>query len=101
MSEQLNATISIRFDAKSRVISIDAIFVCLDVILSVAIERHELFDDIDSNIDTNQNIDFDVAKKINESCETNEQINVDFFLILYVDSDAKTRKFKLLTNFRT
>ena len=100
MNEQLNVTISIRFDAKFRVINIDAISVCLDVILNVAIEKHELFNDIDSNIDANQNIDFNVVKKINETSETNEQINVDFFLTLHVDSDAKIRKTEFLTNFR-
>ena len=81
MNEQLNVAIFARFD----------------VILNVAIKRCERFDDIDAK----QNIDFDVAKKINETSETNEQINVDFFLILHVNSDAKIRKFKFLTDFRT
>ena len=97
----MNATISIRFDAKFRVINIDAISVCFDIILNVAIKKHEFFDDISSNIDTNQNIDFDIAKKINETNETNEQINVDFFFILHVNSETKIRKFKFLTDFRT
>ena len=96
----MNATISTRFDMNFRVINIDAISVCLDVILNVAIEKREFFDDIDSNIDANQNIDFNVVKKVNETSKTNKQINVDFFLTLHVNSDAKVRKFKLLTDFR-
>ena len=88
-NEQLNATIATRFDEKSRVISIAAIFVCFDVILSVAIERCEHFDDIDA----------DVAKEIDETSETDEadeQTIVDFFLILYVNSDVENRKFDLI-----
>ena len=46
---------------------IDNFFIDFDVILCVAIEKFEHFDDIDSNIDVN------VAKKIDE---TNEQLNV-------------------------
>ena len=95
-NEQLNATISTRFDVKFRVINIVAIFVCFDVILNVAIKKCEHFDDIDSNIDIN------VARKIdetNEINETNEQMIVDFFLILYVNSDVKNRKFELIFDF--
>ena len=93
----MNVAISTRFDVKFRVINIVAIFVCFDVISNVAIEKCEFFDDIDSNIDAKQNIDFDVAKEINETNETNEtneQMTVDFFLILYANSDAKIRKFE-------
>ena len=96
VNEQLNATISTRFDVKFRVINIVAIFVCFDVILNVAIKKCEHFDDIDSNIDIN------VARKIdetNEINETNEQMIVDFFLILYVNSDVKNRKFELIFDF--
>ena len=95
-NEQLNATISIRFDVKFRVINIVAIFVCFDVISSVAIERCEFFDDIDSDIDAEQNIDFDVAKKIDETSET---MIVDFFLILQVNSDVMKRRFELISDF--
>ena len=97
----MNATISTRFDVNFRVINIDAISVCFDVILNIAIKKREFFNDIDSNINANQNINFNVAKNVNETNETNEQINIDFFLILHVNSDAKIRKFKFLTNFRT
>ena len=45
---------------------IDNFFIDFDVILNVAIEKCEHFDDIDAK----QNIDFDIAKKINE--KTNE-----------------------------
>ena len=89
-NEQLNVAISTRFDVKFRVINIVAISVCFDVILNVAIERCEHFDDINSDID------IDVAEKIDETSETsetNEQI-VDFFLILYIDSDVEDRKFE-------
>ena len=63
------------------------------MILSVAIERFEHFDDIDSDIDV------DVAEKIGEASEADEvseadeQVTVDFFSILYVDSDVETRRF--------
>ena len=78
------------------------------MIFNVAIKKFEHFDDIDSNIDKN------VAKKINEINETNEtnetnktneQIIVDFFSILYVNFDIKSRKFEFfdvtneMTNF--
>ena len=69
----------------------DNFFIDFDVILSVAIEKFEHFDDIDSDIDVN------VAEKIDETdetCETNEQMIVDFFLILYVNSDVKIQKFE-------
>ena len=78
------------------------------MILNVAIKRFEHFDNIDSNIDAKQNIDFDVAKKINETNETNktnetnetdEQMIVDFFSILHVDFDVKSRKFELIFDF--
>ena len=68
----------------------DSFFIDFDVILCVAIEKLEHFDDIDSDIDV------DVAKKIDETNETNEQMIVDFFLILYVNSDVENRKFDLI-----
>ena len=95
VNEQSNATISIRFDVNFRVINMNIIFVCFDVMLNVAIEKCEHFDDINSNIDVN------VVKKIDEINETNEQIIFNFFLILYVNFDIEIRKFKFLTSFRT
>ena len=95
-NEQLNATISTRFDVKFRVTSIAAISVCFDVILSVAIERCEHSDDIDSDIDV------DVAEKVdeaNEISEADEQMIADFFLILYVNSDVENRRFELIFDF--
>ena len=64
---------------------IDNFFVDFDVILSVAIEKCEHFDDIDSNID------IDVAEKFDETDETNE---IDFFMNLNVNFDVKNRKFE-------
>ena len=90
----MNATILTRFDVNFRVINMNAISVCFDVMLSVAIEKCEHFDNIDSNINV------DVAEKIDETNETNEQMTADFFLILYVNSDVETRRLKLLTDFR-
>ena len=59
---------------------------------------------IDSKI-VNQNFWLlDVAKKIricSEARNADKQVTADFFLILYVSSDAMTRKSKLLTDFRT
>ena len=49
-NEQLNAAISTRFDVKSRVTNIVAIFVCFDVISCDAIVRFERIDDIDLEI---------------------------------------------------
>ena len=72
------------------------------MIFNIAIEKFEHFNDIDLNIDEN------VAKKIDETDETNEtnkQIIIDFFSILYVNSDVKNRKFEFfdvtneMTNF--
>ena len=51
----------------------DNFFIDFDVILSVAIERCEHFDDIESDIDV------DVAEKIDETSETDE---IDFFMNL-------------------
>ena len=71
----------------------DSFFIDFDVILGVAIEKSEHFDDIDSDIDV------DVAEKVGETNETdeineaNEQVTADFFSILYVDSDVEIRKF--------
>ena len=82
---QLNAAISARFDVNLRVASIDAIFACFDVRSSVAIERCEHFDDIDA----------DVAERIGEANEANEQVTADFFLILCVSSGVVNRRFEL------
>ena len=82
----MNVAISTRFDVNSRVINIVAIFVCFDVISNDAIKKCEFFDNIDSNMNVN------VAKKIDETNETNEQTIADFFMILYVNSDVKIRK---------
>ena len=71
---------------------IDAIFENFDVILNVAIERCEYFDDFDSNIDVEQNIDFDDA----EIDEVDEQSTADFFLILYVILSVESWKLELL-----
>ena len=80
-----------------------AFFIDFELILYVAIEKCERVDTmINSKIIENQNFwFFDVAKKINETNETNKQINVNLFFILHVCSDAKIRKFKFLTNFWT
>ena len=85
----MNVATSTRFDVNSRIANIDAISVCFDVMLSVAIKKCEHFDDIDSNIDIN------VAERIDETIE------IDFFMILYVIFDVETRKSKFLTDFRT
>ena len=50
VNEQLNVTISIRFDVKSRVINIAAIFARFDEISCNAIEKFERIDDIDLKI---------------------------------------------------
>ena len=42
---------------------IDSFFIDFDVILNVAIEKFEHFNDSDSNINAMQNIDFDDAKE--------------------------------------
>ena len=90
----MNVAISTRFDVNFRIINIDAISVCFDVILNVAIEKCEHFDDIKSNIETKQNIDFDVAKKIDETNKTNETNEIDFFINLNVTFSVKIRKFE-------
>ena len=93
-NEQLNATLSIHFDVKFRVFNIVAIFARFDVISNVATKKCDLFKNIDSNIDAKQNIDFDIAKKINEIDKTNKQMIIDFFLILYVNFDTNNWKFE-------
>ena len=81
-------------------------FIDFELILYNVIEKSERVDAmIDSKIVENQNFWLlDIAKKKNDFCEiseTNERMSVDFSMILYVNSDVKIRKFKLLTNFRT
>ena len=66
---------------------IDNFFIDFDVILCVAIEKFEHFDNIDSNIDIN------VAKKINATNETHE---INFFVNLNVIFDVKIEKFEFL-----
>ena len=79
-----------------------AFFIDFELILYVAIEKFEHFDVKICEIIFVENIWFrDVAKKINETNKTNEQIIVDFFENLYSNSNAKIRKSKFLTNFRT
>ena len=81
----------------------DNFFIDCDVILNVAIVRFERFDEmiVSKNV-SNSNIWFrDVAKKIDETnCEISEQVIVDFFAILYANSNAKIKKSKFLTNLR-
>ena len=75
-----------------------------DVILSLAIERCESLCETEREDISAENIWLrDVAEKIDDFCEAseaNEQMLADFSMILYVSSDAKTRRFKLLTDFR-
>ena len=79
-----------------------AFFIDFDLILYIAIEKFEHFDDKNCETIFVENIWLrDVAKKINETNETKKHSIVDFFLILYVDFDVKTRKSKLLIDFRT
>ena len=66
---------------------IDNFFIEFDLILNVVTEKCEYF------IDTNSNIDVNIAKKIDETNEMNE---INFFLILYVNFDVKNRKFDLI-----
>ena len=80
---------------------IDSFFIDFDRILCVAIERFDLLDEIDRETIFVENIWLrDVAKNIDEACEADESIIVDFFAILYADSSAKTRRSELLTDFR-
>ena len=83
---------------------IDAIFTNFDMILCVAIEKFESFDETKRETIFVENIWFrDVAKKIDDFCkinETNERMFADFSMILHVNFDVKTRKFKFLTDFR-
>ena len=79
----------------------DNFFIDFDKILCVAIERFELLVEIDRETIFAENIWLrDVAKNIDEACETNESITVDFFAILYANSSAEVRKSKLLIDFR-
>ena len=84
---------------------IDNFFIDFDVISNVAIVKCESLNKTNREDIFAENIWFrDVAKKINETdceiSETNEQKIADFSMTLYVDSNAKTRKSKLLTDFR-
>ena len=79
-----------------------AFFIDFKTILYVAIEKFEHFDIKNCEIIFVEKIWFrDVAKKINETNETNKQMIVNFFENLYSNSNTKIRKSKLLTNFRT
>ena len=83
----------------------DNFFTNFDVILSFAIEKCELLNETNREDIFAENIWFrDVAKRLNKAnCEVNEadeQKTADFWITLYVDSSAKTRKSKLLTDFR-
>ena len=73
-----------------------ALFIDFELILYVAIERFEHFDDKNCEIIFVENIWLrDVANEINEHSI------VDFFLILHVNSCVKSRKSKFLIDFRT
>ena len=79
-----------------------AFFIDFESILYIAIEKFEFFDEIYFENIFVENIWFrNIAKEINETNKTNEQINIDFFLILHVNFDTKIRKFKFLKKFRT
>ena len=67
----------------------DALFVHFDVILNVAIEKLEHFDNIDAN----------VAKKIDDSCDENEHAIVDFFFVLHVELTVLIKRNEQMTNF--
>ena len=81
---------------------IDNFFIDFDVILSVAIERCESLSETDREDIFAENIWLrDVAEEIDEADdEIDEQITVDFSKILYVNFDAKSRRSKLLIDFR-
>ena len=76
-----------------------------DVILSLAIERCEFLCETDREEIFAENIWLrDVAEEVDEAncevSETDEQKIADFSMTLYVNSSAKTRRSKLLTDFR-
>ena len=78
-----------------------ALFIDFDLILYVAIERFEHFDDRNCETIFVEVVWFrDVAKRINETNETNEHLIDDFSLILHVNSDVENRKSKLFVDFR-
>ena len=84
---------------------IDNFFIDFDVISNVAIVKYEFLNETNRENIFVENIWLrDVAKKINETdcevSEADEQKIVDFSMILYENSNAKTRKSKLLTDFR-
>ena len=74
---------------------VDIFFIDFDVILNVAIEKCEHFRDYDSNIDAEQNIDFDVAKR-NKRNERNRRTNDCWFLRDFV-CDFECKKLKTRT----
>ena len=79
-----------------------ALFIDFELILYVAIEKFEHFDDRNYETIFVENIWFrDVAKKLDETNETNRFSVVDFFLILHVNSDVVIRKSEFLIDFRT
>ena len=81
----------------------NSFFIDFDVFLFVASVKLERFDEmiVLKNV-SDSNIWFrDVAKRIDEAnCEVSEQMIVDFFAILYADSNVETRKSEFLTDFR-
>ena len=80
---------------------IDSFFIDFDVILCVAIVRCESLDETDREDIFVENIWLrDVADEIDEACETDEQVIVDFSAILYVDLSARIRRSEFLIDFR-
>ena len=96
--------IEVRKDESEKIIEqlTDNFFIDFDVILSVAIVKCKFLNETNRQDIFVENIWLrDVAKKIDETkCEINEEMIADFFAILYADLNAKTRKSKLLTDFR-
>ena len=80
---------------------IDAFFTRSDVILSVAIERFEHFDETNcKDILVSVTRFLDVAKKIDDFCEKDEHAIADFFSDSHTDLSVLIERWKSLTRFR-